>query len=462
MEGPSARAATIRREGQMTAVMRAVTRPPTPRLLRVAVVLRGAVVEERVLAARSHVTVGPNERATFVVASGALPSAVRLFEATRSGYTLHVLPGMSGRIATRAGIVDLATARDIALGDDARGRIALGEATLLFQFVDAPPPLQKPQLPLAVRGGLADGVDWTTAIVAAFSFLFHFGVVASLYGDWLDTVVDDEARVAQLVDSLRPPVTVPLVEKSEMETTATAAPTAAREAQGAGATARKSGTGSGTRSGTGGRREAADAMMGQLEKMNLEMVGVMNAHGRSTEDVLRAGVPTDLLNDAAKDAAGAGRGNVAGLEMGTSSHRFRPGGGGRGLGDIGNTRGTGPVSAGAAVAAPRPIGVAQVGGPLQPGGEVPNVGGVVAGMSPGFRRCYTDGLTREDPTMRGSLRITTRIGPNGDVLSASPSGGGTLSSTVIACVTARVQSAHFDAPTGGGATIVIPVTFVPQ
>ena len=48
---------------------------------------------------------------------------------------------------------------------------------------------------------------------------------------------------------------------------------------------------------------------------------------------------------------------------------------------------------------------------------------VVAGMAAGFRRCYNNGL-KEDPNMKGSVRVTARIGPNGEVLSASASGGG--------------------------------------
>jgi hypothetical protein len=37
-----------------------------------------------------------------------------------------------------------------------------------------------------------------------------------------------------------------------------------------------------------------------------------------------------------------------------------------------------------------------------------------------------------------------------------------LSGEVVGCVAARVQSAQFAPPDGGGATIVIPVSFVSQ
>lgn len=64
--------------------------------------------------------------------------------------------------------------------------------------------------------------------------------------------------------------------------------------------------------------------------------------------------------------------------------------------------------------------------------------------------------------MKGSTKITAKIGPNGEVLGASPSGGGGLSGMVVSCVASRVASAQFSPPDGGGATIVIPVSFFPQ
>jgi hypothetical protein len=64
--------------------------------------------------------------------------------------------------------------------------------------------------------------------------------------------------------------------------------------------------------------------------------------------------------------------------------------------------------------------------------------------------------------MKGSVRISVKIGPNGEVLSATPSGGGGLSGTVISCVAARVASAQFAPPDSGGASMVIPVSFTSQ
>jgi len=141
----------------------------------------------------------------------------------------------------------------------------------------------------------------------------------------------------------------------------------------------------------------------------------------------------------------------------------RPGAAGNSLANIGDTQAaaaTAASAAGAAKTVKGPTGSVSVGGAAVTG-AVANAQGVVAGMQAGFRRCYNRGL-QTDPTMKGSVRMTARIGPNGEVLSASPSGGGGLSGEVIGCVAARVQSAQFAPPDGGGATVVIPVSFVSQ
>jgi len=216
------------RPGQMTAVMRAMPQATGPKVLRIGLVQGGKVIEERVIKQRSHVTIGPSEKSMFVIPSKNIPPNFRLFELMGGEYVLNWLEGMTGRIALKTGISDLGALRgqakrvpignaqmyQVNLSDEARGKVVVGETTFLFQFV-APPPVQpKPQLPVSVKAGLANDIDWTTTIIAAFSFLFHFGAVGSIYSDWMDPVIDDEVDVAQLLESVKqlpppPPVEAP-------------------------------------------------------------------------------------------------------------------------------------------------------------------------------------------------------------------------------------------------------------
>ncbi len=461
--------------GQMTAVMRAMNQATGPKVLRVGVVQGGKVIEERIIKQRTHVTIGPSEKSMFVTPSKNIPPSFRLFELVGNEYALNFLEGMSGRVALKTGVSDLASlksqAKKIALGntqtfqvtlsdDESRGKIVVGETTFLFQFVAAPPPQPKVQLPVSVRGGLIQSIDWTTTIIAAFSFLLHFGAVGTIYSDWMDPPVNDEVDVAQILESVRslpppPPVEQPKEQVDQAAPTSTAA---AETPKPSGASAAKSPGGkiSDTR---------AAAIANELQQLDMQMLGALNAAGNATAGVLdRGDVPLGLLDNAAASGAGAGLGGIAGLNInGAGGGTVRPGSaGGGGLAQIGDTQAAAAASSqGAAKTVKGPTGSANVGGAAVSGGNVANASSVVAGMAAGFRRCYNRGL-QNDPTMKGSVRITAKIGPNGEVLSASPSGGGGLGGDVISCVVARVQSAQFAPPEGGGATVVIPVSFVSQ
>ncbi len=458
--------------GQMTAVMRAMDQAAGPKVLRVGLVMGGKVIEERVIKERTHVTIGPSEKSTFVTPNKNVPANFRLFELVGNAYVLNFLDNMTGRLAQKSGVTDLdglkyeasrtsvgnVTVYQVALSDDARGKVVVGDVTFLFQFVTAPVVTAKVQMPVSVQAGFGHSIDWSTTIIAAFSFLLHFGLVGTMYSDWLDPPVSGEFDVAQLLESIKnlpapPPVEDP---KDTAETAPTPAQAEAPKTPTPAAKAESGGKVSDTR---------AAQISNELQQLDLQMLGALNTMGDATAGVLERGdVPMGLFDNAASSSAGASAlGGMAGLSLGDSGGAVRPGAAGNSLANIGDTQAaaaTAASAAGGTKTVKGPVGSAQVGGAAVTG-NVANAQSVVAGMGAGFRRCYNRGL-QTDPTMKGSVRITARIGPNGEVLSASPSGGGGLSGEVIGCVVSRVQSAQFAPPDGGGATVVIPVSFVSQ
>ena len=52
-------------------------------------------------------------------------------------------------------------------------------------------PSSRPRLPPALLGRSSADIDWRLTMIAAFSFLAHFGVVDRSYSDWLDPLIDD-------------------------------------------------------------------------------------------------------------------------------------------------------------------------------------------------------------------------------------------------------------------------------
>jgi hypothetical protein len=326
-------------------------------------------------------------------------------------------------------------------------------------------------LAVAARGGpppwatkrLADDFDWPTTIVAAFSFLLHFGALGATYSDWADVVVDDDVHTAVLVESLRPATAPPSVEvpaTAVPESATGAATSAPPEAARRGPTGAAP-TGGASRAGSRMGDGAATHLLAELARHDLQVVAALAGRGAATDGVLRGGdLPTELLDQAAADAAGAGRGARSGLDLGRGTSLVP--GRRSGLEALGSTERAAPTGTGASTRPGAPKGRLDVQSPTTLDCAVPNAPAVVAGLSARFRVCYQRGLADEDPAMQGSVRLVARIGPNGEVASVSTGAVSGLSAKVVACVAERVHGAQFDAPSCGGATVVIPARFYPQ
>ena len=57
-------------------------------------------------------------------------------------------------------------ARSTLLDERSRGKVAVGDLSILFQFVTPPPPQPRPQLPASVRGSCFTGMDWALPVIA--------------------------------------------------------------------------------------------------------------------------------------------------------------------------------------------------------------------------------------------------------------------------------------------------------
>nr|HMR10310.1 energy transducer TonB [Polyangiaceae bacterium] len=280
------------RPGQMTAVMRAVALSG-PKVLRIGLVQGGRIIEERIIKQRTHVTVGPSEKSMFVIATQNVPPSFRLFELVGNEYQLNFLDGMSGRIALPTGISDLNMlkgqarrtpqgAYQVRLTEDSRGKVVVGNTTILFQFVTPPPVQPKPQLPVSVTSG-ATSIDWGTTMIAAFSFLLHFLAIGAIYSDWLDPIIDDEVNIAGLVDSVKNLPPPPPVEEVETEVD----PNAEKAEKAETKSATKSSGGKAGEGGKAGPMSAAQAakLSQELDQLEMATLGALSSDGPATAGV---------------------------------------------------------------------------------------------------------------------------------------------------------------------------------
>src|SRR4051812_6965639 len=170
---------------------------PKVKILRIGIIQGGRIVEERLVRKRENITIGQSAKNLFVVPSEALPRHWLLFEISGSHYVAHFSDGMDARIAVGNEIISLSQLKQtgkiqkrgqswvLPLDERSRGKITLGDMTILFQFVTPPPPQPRPQLPASVRGSITSDLDWFFTTIAGVAFLFHLIFVIYLRSvDW--------------------------------------------------------------------------------------------------------------------------------------------------------------------------------------------------------------------------------------------------------------------------------------
>ncbi len=178
------------------------------KVLRVGVIQGGKIVEERVIPARQPVTIGTSTRNTIIVPQSNLAASVSVFTWQGDRYLLCFEEGMDGRIQGPQGAADFGAlvsqglarregrGHAVPVGEDQRGKIVLGEVTLLWQFVTPPPEAPKPVLPKEAKGNHFKSMDRLFVSVLAVSFLVHGSVYVAL----ANTALPPEVTLEEIPD----------------------------------------------------------------------------------------------------------------------------------------------------------------------------------------------------------------------------------------------------------------------
>ena len=131
-------------------------------------------------------SVGQNATNTFVVPVSNLPPSFTLFEAVNEQYSLVFTTAMDGKVSVNGQEIALQDAisaglakkrKDVyvlPLNDASKGRVSLGEVSLLFQFVAPLPRAAEVELPMEVKGGILKQIDQFFFMILAASLFIHF------------------------------------------------------------------------------------------------------------------------------------------------------------------------------------------------------------------------------------------------------------------------------------------------
>jgi hypothetical protein len=458
-----------------------------PKLLRIGVIPSRQVAridDERLIGRSQPVTVGKDPKNTFVFPTSKLPDAFTLFEPAGQGrYTLRFSEKMDGKITFSDREFSFGELKEgargnagraqkkgdlyeVSLDESTRGKVLLGEITMLFQFVPPPAPVARPLLPKEAQGDLLSQIDRFFATIFLVVFLFH-SVVAFLA--WTRIVPEDpdfEEDNPYLEAIKQPPIIVaeaPLeiadVGTEEVVTDEGDGSKDSKPVEKAG------GKGDGGPKGDVSEKVRSVGAIGALGRLRAGGGALADLYGdagnvssdadkafSSAGGVQVAGAGTDLgAGLRPGDGAGGGTGELVGLNAGDA--------GAKGVSTAVTPGTKGPEKKVTASLKTGGVDIEEgAGGALDSAG----ISSVVSRRKSAIQACYERALG-ENEGLQGKITVRFTISEAGRVISSSAREDTVGSSAVTSCVLGIIDRLKFpENPGGGNVTAEFPFIFSKQ
>jgi hypothetical protein len=430
------------------------------RSLRLGIVLGGNIIEERLIRGKKPVSIGQSTRSTFPIPLESLPKQWPLFTIEHGRYVLHFFDDSDGRVSDGRSVQTLTALKGkgaerradhwaLPLADGARGKVVMGDLTVLFQFVNAPPLQPRPRLPASVRGTLADRVDTQLAVILGLSLALHvvLMIVAWNHDQTIEARVDRIHRDFEADAFREREATVATPEPTKEADTPK--PTPKDEPRAAAATERPAGEprrGDPREPGEGG--EITDAQVEEAIQ-NTALIGLLTGKegvgGRYNEMTsIDSGADLDkgIANARGKNIAALGGKIGQGGQRGTESGALAA--------NLEGARGTlkGPGDAGGRVGGKEEEVISRV-----KLGDVEDIGSgtldpdtvsrtIQSRYLAGIKHCH-ERFLKGDPSLGGQVTVRFTVGPSGGVTKVTVTG---FDRGVDGCIKGLAQRWRFGAP----------------
>lgn len=448
------------------------------KVLRVGVIHNGKILDEQIFRKAETIFVGDSEKSHFVVPSSSLPSRFPIFYFRSGRYELVLMKNMTGKVFIKGKVIDIedvikkgmlkkrGNAYILPLSQDSRGKVMVGSAIVLFQFIVPPPKAPKLKLPKSIRGSWTQRIDWPFTIIQSTLFLIGYLIL----GVYLPTVPAPDPtefakvpnRFAKLIAPKPEDLEIPEDNKKTVDKNSTnTSQVAKKEERKADSNAKKP-------------KKARDAETIQKEesiriaemqkkvagKGLLKLIGSAGA-GEG------AGVISDVLGDGGKDrdidTALAG---VKQIGIATSSsQRSRKGDAGATetakIDKLNVKKSKGKLGVKGrkekAVVARASVGAAEVDGSV----DSKSISKIVKRNARAVKRCYEKGLLA-NPSLKGKVSVTIMINMRGRVESVDIVANTLGDASVTRCIKGVVRRWRFPKPDGGPASVTFPFVFSPS
>lgn len=440
------------------------------KVLRIGIIQGGKIIEERTLKKRETVTVGSSDKAMFSVSSSSLPKSFDLFELVNGEYQVRFTPEMGGVVQLKEGDVNelgqlqarpeaikKADSTAFPITDDARGKIKVGDITVLFQFRAAPASVGKAALPPEVRGTFVSNIDiqFSSILTIVLLSVVSLAAYARTFPYIEPTTIEEVAeRYQKLIMPDRDPAPIP-----EETPTEEAADKGKEKEKEVAKEAPKKSKAKPEKTAAELEAEARARKEAMAKKVASKgLLGVIGTKGKN-------GALQDVFNEGGfgEDELGSAFSGIQGVDMaGGAGDRGTRGGGAGEATSLGSlaTSGGGNVSTGSKTEK-------EVRGTV--GAEAPSVEGDLSPqvIAQEMRRhmravkdCYERQLKRF-PELTGKLVISFEILESGKLAEINIEEDSLKNGEVRSCIVSRAKSWRFPRPSGGSVFVSFPLVFTP-
>lgn len=448
-----------------------------PKVLRIGIVQNGKIIDERELKRRETISVGTHQKATFQVNTQALPRSFDLFDYDGKKYYIRFNDKMEGRIQLDGNEVktfpDLeqmgrvkkrGEADAVEINDSSRGKVVIGDVTVLFQFKSPAAAPVRPVLPADIRGSMLQNIDAQFTAIFVFVALVQISIVT--YARSLPYVeptsieqIDESYQEMIMPDRIPEPPKVELAENTEGQDKTKEK--GKEKAKAKKAPKKKT---SGKKPGKPGKNTASSAEAKRKKVAGKGLLRVLGTSGKGA----KSGALADVFSEG--DGNGSGLGDafsgIGGVDIaeagGQRGTRGSGDGGGVGIGDISTGGGGGDsVSAGTkrekAVRGNTKLDTPEVDGELSQA----QIARVMKRQIKALRACY-EGALKRNRKLKGKIVIEFEILESGRTSGISFPTDQLGSSEVKRCIKTRAKYWRFPKPKGGSVFVAYPIVFTPS
>jgi len=457
-----------------------MTQEKTGKVLRVGVIHNGRILDEQVFRKAETIFIGDSEKSHFVVPSSSLPSKFPIFYFKSGRYELVIMENMTGKVFLKGKVIEIeevikkgmlkkrGNAYILPLSQDSRGKVMVGSAIVLFQFIVPPPKPPKLKLPKSIRGSWTQHIDWPfvsiEGVLMVLGYIFFGVYLMGLPEPEPINLQDVSNRFAKLIaPDLEELKALDDSDKKTEDTDANATSAAAKKEE------KKEDTGpkkpDKPRDAATIQKEESLRVAEMQKKVAgkglLKMIGSVGEGGQG-------GFISDVLGDGGKDrdmdTALAGVKQIG--EATSSSQRSRKGDAGATetakIDDLNVKASDGKIDI-KGRAEKAVVGRASVGSAAEVDGQIDSasMNKILRGSGAAIKRCYDKALL-VNPTLKGKVALSIMINTQGRVEAADVVEDTIGDKSVSSCIQGVISRLRFPKPDGGPVSFVFPVTFAPS